>query len=129
AAAPLTRARSQIKNIGGVQFLDDSYNANPDSMKAALRTLVELDADGKRVAVLGEMRELGDESERGHREVGETAATLGVDHLITIGDTANVIAQGARAAGMEKVSAVRSTGEAAELLGEIAAPGDLVLIK
>src|SRR5207253_3129954 len=81
AAAPLTRARLQIKEIGGVHFLDDSYNANPDSMKAALRTLVELDTEGKRIAVLGEMRELGPESERGHREVGETAATLGVDHL------------------------------------------------
>jgi UDP-N-acetylmuramyl pentapeptide synthase len=79
AAAPLTKARLQIKEIGGVQFLDDSYNANPDSMKAALRTLVELDAEGKRIAVLGEMRELGAGSERGHREVGEIAATLGVD--------------------------------------------------
>src|SRR5256886_10166087 len=65
ASAPLTKARLQIKEIGGVQFLDDSYNANPDSMKAALRTLVELDAEGKRIAVLGEMRELGAESERG----------------------------------------------------------------
>src|SRR6266850_5632132 len=79
AAAPLTKARLQIKDLGGVQFLDDSYNANPDSMKAALRTLVELDAQGKRIAVLGEMRELGTESERGHREVGEAAAMLGVD--------------------------------------------------
>ncbi len=75
------------------------------------------------------MRELGDESERGHREVGETAATLGVDHLITIGDAARTIAEGARTAGLEKVSSARSTGEAAELLGEIAEPGDLVLIK
>src|SRR6266702_617710 len=81
-AAPLTKARLQIKDIAGVQFLDDSYNANPDSMKAALRTLVELDADGKRIAVLGEMLELGDESERGHREVGETAAALKIDKLI-----------------------------------------------
>ena len=129
AAAPLTKARLQIKEIGGVQFLDDSYNANPDSMKAALRTLVELDADGKRIAVLGEMRELGTESERGHREVGETAATLGVDQLITIGDAAELIAQGARTAGLDKVSSVRSSREAADLLGNIGKPGDLVLIK
>ena len=129
AAAPLTKARLQIKEISGVQFLDDSYNANPDSMKAALRTLVELDAEGKRIAVLGEMRELGTESERGHREVGETAATLGVHQLITIGDAAEMIAEGARAAGLDKVSSARSTGEAAKLLGEIAEPGDLVLIK
>jgi UDP-N-acetylmuramoyl-tripeptide--D-alanyl-D-alanine ligase len=128
-AAPLTKARLQIKEINGVQFLDDSYNANPDSMKAALRTLVELDTEGKRIAVLGEMRELGAESERGHREVGETAATLGVNQLITIGDTAKLIAEGARTAGLDKVSSARSTAEAAKLLGEIAEPGDLVLIK
>jgi UDP-N-acetylmuramoyl-tripeptide--D-alanyl-D-alanine ligase len=128
-AAPLTKARLQIKEIGGVQFLDDSYNANPDSMKAALRTLVELDAEGKRIAVLGEMRELGTESERGHREVGETAAMLGVDQLITIGDAAELIAEGARTAGLARVLSARSTGEAARLLGEIAEPGDLVLIK
>jgi UDP-N-acetylmuramoyl-tripeptide--D-alanyl-D-alanine ligase len=129
AAAPLTKARLQIKEIGGVQFLDDSYNANPDSMKAALRTLVELDAEGKRIAVLGEMRELGAESERGHREIGEAAATLGVDQLITIGDAAELIAEGARTAGLDKVSSARSTSEAAKLLNEMAEPGDLVLIK
>jgi UDP-N-acetylmuramoyl-tripeptide--D-alanyl-D-alanine ligase len=129
ASAPLTKARLQIREVGGVQFLDDSYNANPDSMKAALRTLVELDAEGKRIAVLGEMRELGTESERGHREIGETAATLGVDQLITIGDAAELIAQGARTAGFDRVLSARSTDEAAKLLGEIAEPGDLVLIK
>jgi len=128
-AAPLTKARLQIKDLGGVQFLDDSYNANPDSMKAALRTLVELDADGKRIAVLGEMHELGDESERGHREVGETAAALKIDQLIAIGDAATAIAEGARNAGLQKTTVVNSTSEAAELLNEIAAPGDLILIK
>jgi UDP-N-acetylmuramoyl-tripeptide--D-alanyl-D-alanine ligase len=127
--APLTKARSQIKDIGGVQFLDDSYNANPDSMKAALRTLVELDADGKRIAVLGEMRELGDQSERGHCEVGEAAAALKVDQLIAIGDVAAAIADAAGRAGLRKTTIVKSTLEAAEVLGEIAAPGDLILIK
>jgi UDP-N-acetylmuramoyl-tripeptide--D-alanyl-D-alanine ligase len=128
-AAPLTKARSQIKDIGGIQFLDDSYNANPDSMKAALRTLVELDADGKRIAVLGEMRELGDQSERGHREVGEAAAALKVDQLIAIGDVAAAIADAAGHAGLRKTTIVKSTLEAAKVLGEIAAPGDLILIK
>src|SRR5207247_10640951 len=125
ASAPLTKARLQIKEIGGVQFLDDSYNANPDSMKAALRTLVELEADGKRIEVLGEMHELGDESERGHREVGETVAVLKIDQLIAIGDAATAIADGARHCGLQKATVVNSTSEAAELLSAIAAPGDL----
>ncbi|HZS19317.1 MAG TPA: UDP-N-acetylmuramoyl-tripeptide--D-alanyl-D-alanine ligase [Candidatus Udaeobacter sp.] len=128
-AAPLTKARLQVKEIHGVQFLDDSYNANPDSMKAALRTLVELDADGKKIAVLGEMRELGDQSRSGHREVGETAAALKVDHLIAIGNVAATMAEAAKQAGLENSSIVASTADAAELLEELAAPGDLVLIK
>ena len=128
-SAPLAKARLQVKEIRGVQFLDDSYNANPDSMKAALRTLVELDAEGQRIAVLGEMRELGDESEHGHREVGETAAALKVDHLIAIGNVAGTIAEAAKRAGLENSSTVTSTAKAAELLAELAGPGDLVLIK
>jgi UDP-N-acetylmuramoyl-tripeptide--D-alanyl-D-alanine ligase len=129
ATAPLTKARLQIKEVNGVRFLDDSYNANPDSMKAALRTLVELDADGKRIAVLGEMRELGSESQRGHEEVGEEAAALGVDRLIGIGEMGGVISGAAKKAGLEKSHNIGSTSEAADLLTEIAEPGDLVLIK
>jgi len=98
-------------------------------MKAALRTLVELDADGKRIAVLGEMRELGDESERSHCEVGETAAVLGVDHVIAIGNVAAAISNAAERAGLGNSRAVNSTTEAAEILVKIAEPGDLVLIK
>src|SRR5579864_282968 len=129
ATAPLTKARLQIKEVNGVQFLDDSYNANPDSMKAALRTLVELHADGKKIAVLGEMRELGPETERGHREVGQEAAALEVDHLIGIGEMGAVIADAAKRAGLKQSSTVASTSEAADLLMEITEPGDLVLIK
>ena len=129
ASAPLTKARLQIREINGIQFIDDSYNANPDSMKAALRTLIELDADGRRIAVLGEMGELGEESERGHREVGEAAAALGVDELIAVGPSGAPIARAARTAGLEKSIAVDSPQAAAELLGDNAAPGDLILVK
>jgi UDP-N-acetylmuramoyl-tripeptide--D-alanyl-D-alanine ligase len=129
ASTPLTKARLQIREIGGVQFIDDSYNANPDSMKAALRTLVELDADGRRIAVLGEMGELGAESERGHREVGEAAAALRVDELIAVGPIGAAIARAAEKAGLEKSVAVDSQEDAADLLERNAKPGDLVLIK
>jgi UDP-N-acetylmuramoyl-tripeptide--D-alanyl-D-alanine ligase len=129
ASTPLTKARLQITEINGIQFIDDSYNANPDSMKAALRTLIELDADGRRVAVLGEMGELGEESERGHREVGETAAELNVDELIAVGPSGAAIAHAAEKAGLENSKAVDSPEKAAELLGENAVPGDLILVK
>jgi UDP-N-acetylmuramoyl-tripeptide--D-alanyl-D-alanine ligase len=129
ASTPLTKARLQIKEINGIQFIDDSYNANPDSMKAALRTLIELDADGRRIAVLGEMGELGEESERGHREVGEAAAALSVDELIAVGATGAAIAHAARKAGLKNTVAVDAPEEAAELLAQGARAGDLILVK
>ena len=129
ASAPLTKARLQIKEVSGIQFIDDSYNANPDSMKAALRTLVELEADGRRIAVLGQMSELGEESERGHREVGEAAAALGIDKLIAVGGTGVSIAEAAEKAGLRNAIRVASPADAAESLGKIVSPGDLVLVK
>jgi UDP-N-acetylmuramoyl-tripeptide--D-alanyl-D-alanine ligase len=129
ASTPLTKARLQIKEIDGIQFIDDSYNANPDSMKAALRTLVELDTDGRRIAVLGEMGELGAESESGHREVGEAAAALRIDELIAVGAAGAGIARAARKAGLKTSVAVNSANEAAELLEKSAVPGDLILVK
>jgi UDP-N-acetylmuramoyl-tripeptide--D-alanyl-D-alanine ligase len=129
AAAPLTQARLQIKKIAGVQFIDDSYNANPDSTKAALRTLAELETDGQRIAVLGEMAELGAESARGHREVGEVAASLGIDRLISLGKDSAGIASAARAVGLTNSRTLASVEEVAELLCATAQPGDLVLIK
>jgi UDP-N-acetylmuramoyl-tripeptide--D-alanyl-D-alanine ligase len=75
------------------------------------------------------MRELGKETQRGHEEVGECAASLGVDHLIGIGEMGAVIARAAEKAGLKESLAVGSTSEAADRLIEIAEPGDLVLIK
>jgi UDP-N-acetylmuramoyl-tripeptide--D-alanyl-D-alanine ligase len=129
ASTPLTKARLQIREMEGIQFIDDSYNANPDSMKAALRTLVELDADGRRIAVLGEMGELGAESERGHREVGEAAAELNIDELIAVGATGAAIAHAAQKAGLDNSVAVEDAAEAAERLAKSAVPGDLILVK
>jgi UDP-N-acetylmuramyl pentapeptide synthase len=129
ASAPLAKARLQIKTIRGVQFIDDSYNANPDSTKAALRTLAELETEGKRLAVLGAMAELGAESKHGHKEVGAAAASLGIDYLLALGPGAAEIAAGAEASGLTNSRVVRSAAEAAELLDEVARPGDLVLVK
>lgn len=129
AAAPIARARLQIREIHGVQFIDDSYNANPDSTKAALRTLAELETDGQRIAVLGEMAELGMESTRGHREVGQSAASLGINRLIALGKGSAEIAAAAEAAGLTNSRMVASPEEAADLLCETAQPGDLVLVK
>src|SRR5256885_2541189 len=129
AGTPLTKARLPLKETNGVQILDDSYNANPDSMKAALQTLVELATDGKRIAILGEMRELGEETQRGHEEVGQAAATFGIDHLIGIGEMGGVIVSAAKKAGLANAATVGSTSEAAEVLIDIAEPGDLRLIK
>lgn len=127
ATTPLTRARLQIREVRGVQFIDDSYNANPDSMKAALRTLMELESEGQRVAVLGNMFELGEESERGHREVAEAAASLGVDRLIVLGN--EMMARVAQEAGLVHSAVAPDASVAAEMLQESVHPGDLVLIK
>ncbi|MEP6777146.1 MAG: UDP-N-acetylmuramoyl-tripeptide--D-alanyl-D-alanine ligase [Chthoniobacterales bacterium] len=129
ASTPLTKARVQLREIRGVQFLDDSYNANPESMKAALRTLVELDAEGQRIAVLGQMSELGVESQHGHSAVGQLAAELRIDHLITVGALGAAISRAASSAGLKKARNVETPSEAAEILSDIAEVGDLVLVK
>jgi len=87
---------------GGGMIINDSYNANPLSMAAALETGCELRGDGKWVAVLGDMFELGDYETAGHQEVGRIAAENGVEVLLAIGERARFIAQGAEDAGMSR---------------------------
>jgi UDP-N-acetylmuramoyl-tripeptide--D-alanyl-D-alanine ligase len=81
----LTKGRLEQKVIRGIQVIDDTYNANPDSVSAALRTLASMPAAGRRIAVLGRMGELGVEAERGHRLVGEVAAQAHLDGVIGVG--------------------------------------------
>jgi len=130
AQCRLTKGRLEQKNLGGIHFLDDSYNANPDSMRAALRTLAALPVSGARIAVLGRMGELGAESERGHRAVGADAAGAGIDLLIAVGEEeAGVLAEAARQGGLKEVHHVADPEAAAVLLAGRARPGDVVLIK
>lgn len=125
----LTKGRLELKSVAGLQMLDDSYNANPDSMIAALKTLASMPTKGRRIAVLGRMGELGEFSERGHRQVGDAAAREQIDQLITVGAEAKFIAENARAGGLREVTAVADLGEAARCLDAFAQPDDLILIK
>ncbi|HSI15846.1 MAG TPA: UDP-N-acetylmuramoyl-tripeptide--D-alanyl-D-alanine ligase [Chthoniobacter sp.] len=125
----LTKGRLEQKIIRGIQVIDDTYNANPDSMAAALRTLASMPAVGRRIAVLGRMGELGTESERGHRLVGEVAAQSHLDSVIGVGAEAQWITDAAWRGGVEKVVRVDSTEEATKVLRELARAGDLVLVK
>jgi len=130
AKCRLTKGRLEQKIIRGIHILDDSYNANPDSMRAALLTLATLPVVGARIAVLGRMGELGAESERGHRSAGADAAAAGIDLLVAVGgDEAGIMAQAAREGGLKEVHHVVDPEAAAALLAERAHPGDLVLIK
>ena len=97
AARPVSRWRMEITDRpDGVRVVNDAYNANPDSMVAALEALRVMSGGGRRsVAVLGTMLELGEESRRGHTEVGRVAAALGVDRLVVVGEEARPMCDGA----------------------------------
>jgi UDP-N-acetylmuramoyl-tripeptide--D-alanyl-D-alanine ligase len=125
--AKLTKGRLERKSVRGISILDDSYNANPDSMVAAIETLGQ--TPGRRIAVLGQMNELGAESGRGHRRVGEAAAREKIDCVITVGKIASEIGARARELGVKHVFMPMTTSEAAAILRSLARKGDTVLIK
>ena len=128
-ALQLTAGRLTQKTIGGIRILDDTYNANPDSMAAALVTLARMPVEGSRIAVLGGMGELGKESERGHRSVGEVAGREKIGCVITVGESAGWIAEAAEKSGVARIIRTADAEEAARVLGDIAKPGDTVLVK
>jgi UDP-N-acetylmuramoyl-tripeptide--D-alanyl-D-alanine ligase len=120
--------RAQIVQAGGVSIVDDSYNASPRSVVAALELLAGL--PGRRGAVLGEMLELGEASEDGHRTVGEAAARA-VDWLVVVGRDAAPIAEGALDAGMDpgRIATARDVDAVLATLPPRLRPGDVVLVK
>jgi UDP-N-acetylmuramoyl-tripeptide--D-alanyl-D-alanine ligase len=111
---------------GGGLLINDAYNANPVSMRAALEYLAERAADRRRVAVLGDMAELGRTGPAYHREVGEAAAELGVEELLAVGELAHGYLEGA--AGVPSRWAA-NVHEALRELDDVVRPGDAVLVK
>jgi UDP-N-acetylmuramoyl-tripeptide--D-alanyl-D-alanine ligase len=129
AQARLTKGRLEPKTVHGWSFLDDTYNANPDSMVAALETLALIRVGGARIAVLGKMGELGAAADPGYQRVGEATARLGVDRLICVGPETELLGRTARDAGVPEVAVVPDVSAAAQMLAAHAAPADLILLK
>ena len=129
-SAQLTKGRLEVRKAAGLTFLDDSYNANLDSMRAALETLAGFACTGRRIAVLGRMAELGEHSPQQHRDVG--AAACGVDELCIVGGgDAPLIGEGFLAAGGRRAAVYPFPDQAAcaAHLRAAAAPADLILVK
>jgi UDP-N-acetylmuramoyl-tripeptide--D-alanyl-D-alanine ligase len=130
-AAALRDARPELRlrvlpGPNGATILDDSYNASPQSMLAALDLLAEL--PGRRIALLGEMRELGAVEEEGHRQVGERAAAC-ADLLLVVGERARPLYEAAQTSGLTEVRFLASAQEAAPILRDELQPGDYLLVK
>ncbi len=123
--------RLQLDDVNGIKLLNDAYNANPNSMRAALETVAALPTAGRRIAVLGEMRELGKTSERYHREIGEFAATCKLDMLVCVGPSAALIAEAAGKSGMNPkvISTFGDAPAAAPAVRRWVKKDDLVLLK
>jgi UDP-N-acetylmuramoyl-tripeptide--D-alanyl-D-alanine ligase len=123
--------RMQQVERGGMRFVNDCYNANLPSMKAALQTMQETPCAGHKIAVLGDMLELGAWTESAHRDVGRQAAQSGLAFLITVGSHARLMADAAVQAGMEshRVLSVADAQAAAGTLRSLVHEGDLILLK
>jgi UDP-N-acetylmuramoyl-tripeptide--D-alanyl-D-alanine ligase len=124
--------RSRIEKKGDITLISDCYNAAPESMRAAIDTLASLDIKGKRIAVLGDMRELGDDSDRLHAELGGYLADK-VDVLITLGESGRMIAESAIGTGMiSNVSSfvdIDNIEPAVEKIRVVLTDGDAILFK
>ncbi len=124
-----SRMRMQCCELNGVRVIDDSYNANTDSMIAALQTLSEWPGKGRRVAVLGDMAEQGVHSQAAHEQVGRCVAELGIGQLFAVGQMAPALARGAREAGLNRIFEFTDVEAAAAAVRSFVKNGDMVLVK
>lgn len=120
--------RQNLVQVGGVQVIEDCYNASPDSMRAALQTLGKLPVH-RRYAVLGAMLELGDYAKEAHTQVGKMAAENGIDGVLAYGADAAYIVEAAKQAGLENARLFDTKEALAQALAQQVQPGDGVLFK
>ncbi|HVG01638.1 MAG TPA: UDP-N-acetylmuramoyl-tripeptide--D-alanyl-D-alanine ligase, partial [Nitrospira sp.] len=123
--------RSQISTSHGIQIINDCYNANPASMKAAVQLLAQLGRGKRSIAVLGDMLELGAGGKQMHREVGAFLASEGIEQLLACGVLGRELAEGARGAGMptDRVTELSDAAAAGVHLASMVRHGDVVLVK
>lgn len=120
--------RQKCVSRNGVTFIEDCYNASPDSMKAAISTLSNIKGN-KKIAVLSDMLELGSYAETAHKEIGRTVAQSDIDYLLTVGEMSYFTAAAAAESGMKNVFHFNSKEELTEKLLEILENGDAVVFK
>jgi len=125
------RRMEKIVTPDGITIINDTYNASPSSVEQAIRTLSLLEEKGRKVIVLGDMRELGDIAEESHRRVGRMVAEAAPDYLVTLGDSARWIYEGAREAGFgaDRCFWFQDRGEAREKVNSLLSPRDVLLVK
>jgi UDP-N-acetylmuramoyl-tripeptide--D-alanyl-D-alanine ligase len=132
AMRPAVRRGELLRLAGGITLIDDSYNSSPAALKQSLETVAASVGSARKIAILGEMLELGAHGDRLHAECGRAAAGAGLALLIAVGgDPAGRMADAARASGMDPsaVIYVRTSAEASDLAQQKVRPGDLVLVK
>ena len=128
-AAHPAKGRCVWRRAGSLRILDDTYNANPTSVSAALATLGAATDARRRVVVLGDMLELGEISESAHRDLGRAVAASGAAEFVGMGRWAQVAVEAARQAGLAESHHVTTFEDTVALLLKRLAPGDAVLVK
>ena len=124
-----TNMRMEIKIANGFKIISDCYNANPSSTKMALQTLGNMGIDGKRIAILGDMLELGKESGNMHKQIGMMVPEMNFDMLLAVGKEAKKYVEGAKARGMKNVFHFDSVADVICFLSDKVAEGDVFLVK
>lgn len=120
--------RQKVVDVDGVTSIEDCYNASPDSMRAALKTLSNIKGN-KKIAVLGDMLELGDYAKTAHTEVGKAVAENKIDYLLAYGNDAKFYVDGAKQDGVENAFLFDDKEKLSEMLLNIATKGDAILFK